>query len=526
MHDESNSSGGEEEAAGRRRSPAQNLEPHLVVIVKTSTGFGFNVKGQVSEGGQLRSINGELYAPLQHVSAVLPNGAAEKAGLLRGDRILEVNGVSVEGATHRQVVELIRQGGDRLQLVVLSVGAELLDEEMFADECIPQFKHDYSDKRSLPITVPSYQQVDAPTERFIVYNIHMAGRHLGSRRYSEFVQLNKLLKEEFPDFSFPKLPRKWPFRLSDQQVDSRRRMLENYLEKVCTVKVLADCDIMQDFLMEESQPSSCAVDVNIRVLLPNNNSIPLTVKRSSDTTVVFGMLIDKLGLSKEAAQYCGLFEMIDNTFERRISARECPHNIYIQNYSSAASSCLQLRKWCFNVDTERKLCAKDGVFKKLCFYQAVNDVNSGAIAVKERMYQLKAWQTEERCDEYLEAVRSLPGHTEARFPTADFSTKSKTGLIAVTADFHKLHLHLKYAQSGKEKTIDVEWGLIADYSLSSDQMSMLIRIKKNEQVEDLLVASEYAEYLYDVFGRIKHERDAAANGNAAISDFSEVSLDS
>ncbi len=54
------------------------------------SGFGFNVKGQVSEGGQLRSINGELYAPLQHVSAVLRNGAAERAGLLKGDRILEV----------------------------------------------------------------------------------------------------------------------------------------------------------------------------------------------------------------------------------------------------------------------------------------------------------------------------------------------------------------------------------------------------------------------------------------------------
>lgn len=44
----------------------------------------------MSEGGQLRSINGELYAPLQHVSAVLRGGAAAKAGLLKGDRILQV----------------------------------------------------------------------------------------------------------------------------------------------------------------------------------------------------------------------------------------------------------------------------------------------------------------------------------------------------------------------------------------------------------------------------------------------------
>lgn len=65
-------------------------QPRVVTIYKTDTGFGFNVRGQVSEGGQLRSINGELYAPLQHVSAVLDNGAAEKAGIKKGDRILEV----------------------------------------------------------------------------------------------------------------------------------------------------------------------------------------------------------------------------------------------------------------------------------------------------------------------------------------------------------------------------------------------------------------------------------------------------
>ena len=53
-------------------------------------GFGFNIRGQICEGGVLRSINGDLYPPLQHVSAVLDGGAAENAGLLKGDRILAV----------------------------------------------------------------------------------------------------------------------------------------------------------------------------------------------------------------------------------------------------------------------------------------------------------------------------------------------------------------------------------------------------------------------------------------------------
>ncbi|CAG9136271.1 unnamed protein product [Plutella xylostella] len=69
--------------------------PRRVTIYKTDTGFGFNVRGQVSEGGQLRSINGELYAPLQHVSAVLEQGAAELAGIRKGDRILEVHEINI-----------------------------------------------------------------------------------------------------------------------------------------------------------------------------------------------------------------------------------------------------------------------------------------------------------------------------------------------------------------------------------------------------------------------------------------------
>lgn len=67
-----------------------NCGPRVVTIVKTETGFGFNVRGQVSEGGPLKSISGELYAPLQHVSAVLEDGAADRAGVRKGDRILEV----------------------------------------------------------------------------------------------------------------------------------------------------------------------------------------------------------------------------------------------------------------------------------------------------------------------------------------------------------------------------------------------------------------------------------------------------
>ncbi|KAM6330846.1 sorting nexin-27 isoform 7-T7 [Alca torda] len=74
---------------GGEGAPGGPGGPRVVRIVKSESGYGFNVRGQVSEGGQLRSINGELYAPLQHVSAVLGGGAADRAGVRKGDRILE-----------------------------------------------------------------------------------------------------------------------------------------------------------------------------------------------------------------------------------------------------------------------------------------------------------------------------------------------------------------------------------------------------------------------------------------------------
>ncbi len=66
---------------------------------------------------------------------------------------------------------------------------------------------------------------------FIFDKFYLLGRHLCSRRYREFSSLHQQLKQEFPDFPFSTLPKKWPFKLSDQQLDARRRGLEQYLDK-------------------------------------------------------------------------------------------------------------------------------------------------------------------------------------------------------------------------------------------------------------------------------------------------------
>ena len=39
-------------------------------------------------------------------------------------------------------------------------------------------------------------------------------------------------------------------RLTDQQLDSRRRGLEQYLERICAVRVIAESDAVREFLTE------------------------------------------------------------------------------------------------------------------------------------------------------------------------------------------------------------------------------------------------------------------------------------
>ncbi|XP_078486597.1 uncharacterized protein LOC100179724 isoform X1 [Ciona intestinalis] len=80
--------------------------PRLCKIVKGDSGFGFHLL-------YLEDRNGE------YIEDVTTNGAAEKAGLKIGDRILEVNGVNIEKERSRDVVERIRMSGSAVYLLVV-----------------------------------------------------------------------------------------------------------------------------------------------------------------------------------------------------------------------------------------------------------------------------------------------------------------------------------------------------------------------------------------------------------------------
>lgn len=81
---------------------------------------------------------------------------------------LSRNGVNVEGATHKQVVDLIRAGERELVLAVLSVPPQEADCLDPGDDVSAQSCYDYSDKQAVPISVPSYKHTELNQEKFVV----------------------------------------------------------------------------------------------------------------------------------------------------------------------------------------------------------------------------------------------------------------------------------------------------------------------------------------------------------------------
>ncbi|GFO24558.1 sorting nexin-27 [Plakobranchus ocellatus] len=489
-------------------SPPTNgtaTSPRIVTITKTSTGFGFNVRGQISEGGILKSINGVLYAPLQHVSAVLEGGAAQKAGIRKGDRILEVNGNNVEGATHKQVVDCIRSGGDSLTLTVISVPEKVAEKLDLSDDSSGPSYIDYSERRSLPISIPDCQYIDHYGDKHVVFNIYMAGRHLCSRRYREFDNLHNNLKREFPDFNFPRLPGKKLFTLSEQQLDQRRRGLEQYLEKVCAVRVIGESETMQEFLaagdLDEEDGNS---EVELKIMLPDKSVCIVTVCRSDNTDTVYKAVVTKLQF-EEAADNFYLFETVEHNFERKLLPQELPHNIYIQNYSTATATCIVLKKWLFTISREMTLVSNAAALRFL-FWQAVDDTNKGIIKAEDKLYELKALKETENALEYLKTVRHLEGYSEIVFPHCACDSRRDGHVIAI------IGLKAFKLQACKEdgvvesQVIEFNWKDVKSYEVDEEGMSFNFEYNRPGKKPRLVkIFTPYFYYMNDCFDRIYDE---------------------
>ena len=79
-----------------------------MTLTRGKNGFGFNIVG--GEHGDQPGI---------FVSFVLAGGPADSSqNITKGDRILSVNGTSIEIATHEEAADALKQAGETVALVV------------------------------------------------------------------------------------------------------------------------------------------------------------------------------------------------------------------------------------------------------------------------------------------------------------------------------------------------------------------------------------------------------------------------
>ncbi|XP_017277262.1 Na(+)/H(+) exchange regulatory cofactor NHE-RF2 [Kryptolebias marmoratus] len=101
------------------------LVPRLCHLVRSETGYGFNLHSDRSRPGQyIRSLD--------------QGSPAESAGLRPQDRLIEVNGVNIEGMKHSEVVAFIKKGGDETWLLVVDPDT---DEHFKKSGVIPTISH-------------------------------------------------------------------------------------------------------------------------------------------------------------------------------------------------------------------------------------------------------------------------------------------------------------------------------------------------------------------------------------------------
>ncbi|KAE8606555.1 hypothetical protein XENTR_v10010777 [Xenopus tropicalis] len=100
-------------------------EKTVVLQKKDNEGFGFVLRGAKADTPIEEFNPTPAFPALQYLESVDEDGVAWQAGLRTGDFLIEVNNENVVKVGHRQVVNMIRQGGNHLVLKVVTVTRNL-----------------------------------------------------------------------------------------------------------------------------------------------------------------------------------------------------------------------------------------------------------------------------------------------------------------------------------------------------------------------------------------------------------------
>ena len=112
---------------------------------------------------------------------------------------------------------------------------------------------------------------------------------------------------------------------------------------------------MQEFLTDSEDDVLAAAPVDIKIQLPDHEIVTVSARKSANAQLVWEQLVQRANLTSYTQQYFYLFEIVEYNFERKLQPHEIPHQLYVQNYSTASSTCLCVKRWLFSINRELSL---------------------------------------------------------------------------------------------------------------------------------------------------------------------------
>jgi len=190
---------------------------------------------------------------------------------------------------------------------------------------------------------------------------------------------------------------------------------------------------------------------------------------------------------------------------------EVPHALYIQNYSSAAATCILFKKWLFNLSKEIDLCDNDLFFGDICYWEAVNAVNSGQVNAGETLYQLKALQNANRKNDYLKMVRSLSGYGEIVFPHCACDARKEGHIIVSIGGLCFRFQACSSDGALEEQILEVPWPDILNYAIDGDGF-VFEYARAGKKARTVKILTPFIHFMLDCFNRVK-EDNSSDGGN-------------
>uniref|UniRef100_A0A8C1Z6S4 Membrane-associated guanylate kinase, WW and PDZ domain-containing protein 1 n=1 Tax=Cyprinus carpio TaxID=7962 RepID=A0A8C1Z6S4_CYPCA len=164
----------------------QDAEFYSVDLERDNKGFGFSLRGG-------REYNMDLY-----VLRLAEDGAAVRNGKMRvGDEILEINGESTKGMKHARAIELIKNGGRKVHLVLRRGDGSVPEYAMVAPQVAACMRSEKTGE-------PAFYQNQTTVCRSRVPSHHISGSFLCCGFHSTVLSLAS-------SFTQNALPVLWPF---------------------------------------------------------------------------------------------------------------------------------------------------------------------------------------------------------------------------------------------------------------------------------------------------------------------------